>query len=250
MAHRPSFLLVQTRPGTEAAFRERQSVAHFAGLSLPQLAECRLDEEVLHGNTGIDWEALSAGHRGILLGGSPFDAGAAVKDDFQIAVETELARLLDFAFHRDIPFLGLCYGVGAVGTYLGGVVDTTYGEDAGPVTITLTDAARRDPVFAGLPREFTALVGHHEALRETPPGAELLATGEAAPVQAFRAGECMYATQFHPELDADAIIYRLELYADRGYMDLSRKAEIYAAIRAANLTHSHRVLRNFARTFS
>ncbi|KMY23015.1 hypothetical protein ACU19_06765 [Actinobaculum suis] len=242
-------MLVQSRPGEEAAFRELESVARFAGLPQSALFQIRLDAEVDAGNVDTDWEALLAGRAGVILGGSPFDAGAANKSALQIAVEKEIHALLEIVVEREIPFLGLCYGIGALGTFLGATVDTHYGEDAGPVTISLTPEATTDPVFAGLPENFTALVGHHEALREVPAGAVLLATGEGAPVQAFRYGPCAYATQFHPELDAEAIIYRLDLYADRGYMDLSRKDEIYREIRAAELTDSHRVLENFARVF-
>ncbi len=41
----------------------------------------------------------------------------------------------------------------------------------------------------------------------------------ACPVQAFRVGRNVYATQFHPELDVAGICTRIEVYKDFGYFD-------------------------------
>jgi len=50
-----------------------------------------------------------------------------------------------------------------------------------------------------------------------PPGAALLATGEECQVQAFRIGDNVYATQFHPELTHAGILTRIRVYRDNGY---------------------------------
>ena len=47
--------------------------------------------------------------------------------------EAELGVLLGEVIDRDVPFLGLCYGIGTLGTRLGGVVDRTYGEPVGRI---------------------------------------------------------------------------------------------------------------------
>ena len=73
-----------------------------------------------------------------------------------------------------------------------------------------------------------------------------LATSEAAPVQAFRVGKNVYATQFHPELDLDGILTRIAVYAHYGYFDPSEQEALGAAAAAVTVIHPMTILRNFA----
>ena len=100
---------------------------------------------------------------------------------------------------------------------LGGKVDRTYGEGLGAVEVTLTDAAAHDPLLIGVPASFQAFVGHKEACNGVPPSVELLAVGQACPVQMYRVGSNVYVTQFHPELDADDLSARMRIYQHAGY---------------------------------
>ena len=70
-----------------------------------------------------------------------------------------------------------------------------------------------------MPTDFAAYGGHKEAMVRLPPHAVRLATSAACPVQAFRVGSNVYATQFHPELDLEGICTRIEVYKDAGYFD-------------------------------
>ena len=135
----------------------------------------------------------------------------------QHRVEAEFATLLDEVVARDFPFLGACYGVGTVGSYLGATIDRTYSEPIGVVPVSMTDAGASDPLLIGLPRTFGAFVGHKEAISSLPASAVLLASSPLCPVQMFRVGQNVYATQFHPELDVDGITTRIHAYADHGY---------------------------------
>ena len=74
-----------------------------------------------------------------------------------------------------------------------------------------------DPLFGVLPPRFDAFVGHKEAVSRLPEGAVLLAGSATCPVQAFRLGRRVYATQFHPELDVEGLVHRLTIYRDHGY---------------------------------
>ena len=85
--------------------------------------------------------------------------------------------------------------------------------------ITLTDEGRQDQLLGGLSDPFTAFLGHKEAVSRLPDGAVLLASSATCPVQAFRIGTNVYATQFHPELDLDGIITRVEAYRHFGYFE-------------------------------
>ena len=79
--------------------------------------------------------------------------------------------------------------------------------------------------------------------------AVLLATGEHCPVQAFRIGDHQYATQFHPELDPEAMLARVALYRHSGYFPPSEVEAVAARVAAADVHHSHRVLSRFAERY-
>jgi GMP synthase-like glutamine amidotransferase len=85
--------------------------------------------------------------------------------------------------------------------------------------VTLTDEARADPVFAGLPTDLLSLQWHGDTF-DLPDGAVRLASSEAYPNQAFRFGASAYGVQFHLEVSAAmarewAAVPEYEAYADR-----------------------------------
>src|SRR5690606_39734308 len=102
-----------------------------------------------------------------------------------------------------------------------GVVDTSYAEPVSAVEVTVTAEGREDPLLAGAPDRFAAYVGHKEALSTLPPGAVLLATAPSCPIQMFRLGENMYATQFHPELDEEALVDRKSTRLNSSHVKIS-----------------------------
>lgn len=59
----------------------------------------------------------------------------------------------------------------------------------------------------------------------------------------------VYATQFHPELDAPGIVSRLRAYRDKGYYDPAEIDAVIARVESADVTASAGVLRNFARIY-
>ncbi len=142
-----------------------------------------------------------------------------------------------------------CYGIGVATRALGGEVTRAYPEDTGPTRVTLTDEGRRDPLFGGLADTFTALTAHKEGTGRMPAGATLLATNEACPVQAYRVGERLYATQFHPEPTGQAFTERMAVYRDDGYFAAGDYDRIAALVLAASLTEPARILRAFATAF-
>lgn len=180
-------------------------------------------------------------------GGGPWNASddPATKSAVQLRAEDQLGRLLDEVEQRDFPFLGACYGIGTLGLHRGGVVDRSFPEPVGPLSVTLTDEGLRDPLFAGVPRAFAAYGGHKESMTTLPPGAVLLATSEACPVQAFRVGENGYATQFHPELDVDGVCTRIEVYRHAGYFPPQEAQALTEVARSVEVLHPMTVLANF-----
>ncbi len=239
------FLLLASRPEDEAADAEYEAIVRFAGLAPQTLTRVRLESGPM---PTIDLDDLS----GIIVGGSPFTASDPPdsKSSTQLRVEAEISALLDHVVARDFPFLGACYGVGTLGLHQAGVVDRTYGEAVGAVPVSLTAQGKADPLFATMPETFDAFVGHKEALTVPPPHAVVLASSPNCPVQAFRVGQNVYATQFHPELDVPGIITRIEIYQDAGYFPADTTGDLIAEIREQTIDHPHRLLSTFVSRYA
>lgn len=237
--HQP-FLFLATRHEDVAADDEYAAMLRFCGLTESSLHRVRVERAPLG---EVDLERWS----GIIVGGSPFNISdpADTKSATQVRVEAELAGLLDRAIVADFPFFGACYGIGSLTVQQGGLVDRTFGEPVGAVTVSLTAAGLADPVFGGLPQRFEAFVGHKEAVTVVPPSAVVLASSPACPVQAMRVGRNVYASQFHPELDADGLAVRVDAYRDQGYFPPAEAEAVKARARAATVTHAGDVLRRF-----
>lgn len=234
------FLLLATRAEDAAADNEYESFLAFCGLAEGELRRVRLEREPLGGVDLGDWS-------GILLGGGPFNASdpQEAKSAVQRRVEDDLDGLLARVLEADFPFLGACYGVGTVGARIGAALDHRYAEPVGPTWIRLTGAGRTDPLFGALPEEFEAFVGHKEAISALPPAAVLLAGSAACPVQAFRVGRNVYATQFHPELDLAGLCTRIDVYKHAGYFPPEQADELKALAEKSDVVHPPTVLRRF-----
>ena len=238
------FLLLATRADDAVADAEHAAVLRYGGLRPHELVRVRLEREPMP-EVGLD--ELS----GVVVGGSPYCTSdpEETKTAAQRRVERELGALLDRVVAADFPFLGACYGVGTLGVHQGGLVDTTYGEPIGTVPVSLTDAGRDDPVLGGLPAVFDAFVGHKEALRVPPPHAVVLASSPTCPVQAFRVGRNLYATQFHPELDVEGVVQRVLAYRDEGYFPPAQLEEVLARLRRSRAEQAPLVLRRFVERY-
>lgn len=234
------FLLLGTRADDDVADNEYEAFLGFTGLDEPGLRRHRLEAVPLGALDLDDWS-------GIFMGGGPFNSSdpADEKSATQRRVEAELDLLLDDVVARDFPLLGACYGIGAIGTHQGAVVDRTFSEPIGRVPISLTPAGVDDQLFKAVPTTFEAFVGHKEAVRELPAHATLLAWSAACPVQAFRIGQHVYATQFHPELDELGVCTRIEVYKDAGYFDPGEAETLKERSRAVEVTHPMTILANF-----
>jgi GMP synthase (glutamine-hydrolysing) len=239
------FLLLATRAEDEAADSEYAAFLRYTGLDEPMLRRVRLEKRPL-GPVELDqWS-------GILLGGGPFNASddVSTKSAVQLRVEDEMRALLDEVLDRDFPLLGACYGIGVIGTHRGGTVDRTYSEPIGRVLVTLTPEGRTDPLLADLPESFEAFVGHKEAIRDLPRDAVHLASSPACPVQAFRLGQNVYATQFHPELDIDGLCTRIDVYKHAGYFEPSQAETVKAMARAGHVVEPPKMLRAFVQRYA
>jgi GMP synthase (glutamine-hydrolysing) len=153
-------------------------------------------------------------------------------------------RALLAAAESGKPVLGVCFGHQLLGRVLGGeVLKNPVGREIGTVTVKLTEAGKRDPLFEGLPEELAVHATHEDAVTSLPAGATLLA-GNGYGVHAFRAGPRCWGVQFHPELDETRLGH---LIASREAV-LTREGRFHAARESLRPSkHGNQVMTNFFR---
>jgi GMP synthase (glutamine-hydrolysing) len=241
--HAP-FLLLSIRAEDAAADDEYAAMMRFAGLDTDGMQRIRLTHRPLGEIDLADWS-------GIILGGGPYNVSdpPELKSQTQLRVESELLPLIARIVDHDFPFLGCCYGVGTLGSIIGATVDRSYPEPVGALTVTLTEQGRDDPLFADLPDVFDAYGGHKEGASALPSDMASLAYSPDCPIQAFRVGDNVYATQFHPELDADGICTRIDVYKDYGYFAPETAESLKLAALDRSVEHPPTILRRFAERY-
>ena len=105
------------------------------------------------------------------------------------------ARWIEHCLEKDIPALGLCLGAQLLAHVLGGPVAP---HDKGAQEFGLYPIKAVDQQTSFVPEDFFAVQFHSRGF-EVPKDAEWLAAGDIFPNQAFRYGDNVLGTQFHPE---------------------------------------------------
>ena len=237
-------LILQMRPEDVTAQSEFEAILRFGGLKVTEVDRIRLEQVPV---PKVDLNAYWA----IIAGGSPFDVSLpeAKKGRIQKRIEQFFVDLFDHIIPLDFPFLGACSGNGHLGKYCGTTISDTYSEPIGTVMLTTTEAGSKDPLLMGLPHSFVGFVGHKEACEDTPPGAELLVTSETCPVQMFRIKKNIYATQFHPEADANEFVLRIKTYGKNGYFHPSEANTLIKALKHAKTPVPNAMLKRFVERY-
>ncbi|GJL54818.1 MAG: amidotransferase [Nitrospirales bacterium] len=106
------------------------------------------------------------------------------------------------ALSKNIPIVGVCLGSQLLTQVLGTPVSSSENFEIGLVPVTVSPGGQRDPVFQHMPTRFDVWQWHGEGFA-LPQHAELLASSEHYPVQAYRYGTKVYALLFHLELEED-----------------------------------------------
>ena len=233
------FLLLQSRPEADAAQNEYEAMCQYGQLKPHQLQRLALNHNELNDNLNLN------DYSGLIIGGGPANITDPPEIKATRTYQPVLYRLLKRIIAADFPLLGACLGVGLITDVLGGQISTEYGEPVGPVAVTLTASAASDPLLAGLPKQFDAFVGHHEGCAVPPKQAVVLAGSAACPVQMFRVGQNVYATQFHPELDPHGLALRIQIYKHHGYFQPDEVDRLTTMAHSANVVYPEHILRRF-----
>lgn len=241
MAAKP-MLILQLRPEQEAADEEFAAFLEKGRLSVSHTRRIRLDLEQIPENLSLD------DYCGIIVGGGPGCVSDPPhgKPPVEARIESDMLSLMPEVTKRDFPFLGCCYGIGILARHLGGHVDKrAYSEPVGTSACELTQDGRNDRLLEGIPTAFDAFVGHKEAVQALPDRCAHLIRSEACLFQMLRFGKNVYATQFHPEADANGFETRVRIYKNYGYFPPESADDIIKMCRAADVHVPEMILRNF-----
>jgi GMP synthase (glutamine-hydrolysing) len=238
-------LILQLRPEDEASDSEYRCFLEYGGLRAEDTRRIRIERLGIPDDLDLD------DYSAIIVGGSPFDISTLEdrKSPIQKKIEADFNRLLEQVVTRDIPFLGAGSGNGLLGHYLGTSISTKYGEAVGCVTLDITEEGKQDTLLAGFPAQIDVLLGHKEAIDTTPDGAVLLMTGSVCPVQMLRVGKNVYATQFHPEADADEFAVRIDAYRNHGYFQPLEADKLRKRVSLKPTPYAHKILRRFVEKY-
>ena len=238
-------LILQLRPEDATSDSEYGRFLKYGGLRAESTCRMRIEKHGIPDDLDLD------DYSAIIVGGSPFDISTAedAKSAIQKKIEADFKRLLKQVVARDFPFLGACSGSGLLGSYLSTRVSTKYGEAISCVTLDITDDGQQDPLLADFPARIDVLLGHKEAVDTTPHGATLLITGSDCPVQMFRVGENVYATQFHPEADPEEFMLRIDIYRNYGYFEPHQADELKMRVRGKSTPYAQKILRRFVERY-
>ena len=237
------FVLLATRAEERPPTRSTRPSSATPGSGEGELSACGWRGSRCAASTSTLWS-------GILVGGGPFNASdrRGLESPVQRAGRGGVrGSLLDEVVARDFPFLGACYGIGALGTHRGGDrrPDAPRADQPGA-----RDAEPEGPGRSAVRRTCRAVRGVRRAQGggEPPPDRPRpLAVVAQLPGADVRGQRNMYATQFHPELDLEGICTRIEVYKNAGYFDPSLAETLKAQARTVEVAHPMTLLSNFVR---
>ena len=239
------FLILQLRPEDDTSDSEYEAILKYGGLEESQSCRMRIEKT---GIPDLSLDDFSA----IIVGGSPFDISTPEQDksDIQKKIEEGFKRLLGEVVAKDFPFLGACSGCGLLGSYLNTSISGKYAEPVSGVNVSLTEQGKKDPLLTGFPEQIKVLLGHKEACETIPIGAKLLIQGSACPVQMFKVGENVYATQFHPEADSEGFTVRIHAYKHHGYFKSEEAQLLIDAVSKISTPHAQEILARFVQRYA
>jgi GMP synthase (glutamine-hydrolysing) len=160
--------------------------SQFSMLIARRVRECSVYCEIVPPDA--TWEQIEKlKPRGVILSGGPasvYEHGAPLTPNW--------------VFEKNLPVLGICYGMQALAHQLGGKVSPSDQREYGHASVKLGEV--ESPLFAGLPSSFPAWMSHGDRITQLPPGFTSIAYSDNSPYAAMTDGAGKIAIQFHPEV--------------------------------------------------
>ena len=159
--------------------------SQYSRLIARRVRECHVYCEIVpHTAT---WESVAdLDPKGVILSGGP----ASVYD-----TDAPLAPL--WVYQRNLPVLGICYGMQVLAHQLGGKVVASTEREYGHAILhqNVTDSS----LFSELPPSMPVWMSHGDKIEQLPPGFQALAYTDNSPVAVMGNGTT-FGIQFHPEV--------------------------------------------------
>ncbi len=159
--------------------------SQYSRLIARRVRECHVYCEIVpHTAT---WESVAGlDPKGVILSGGP----ASVYD-----AEAPLAPL--WVYQRNLPVLGICYGMQVLAHQLGGKVVASTEREYGHAILhrNVTDSS----LFSDLPPSMPVWMSHGDRIEQLPAGFQALAYTDNSPVAVMGNGTT-FGIQFHPEV--------------------------------------------------
>ncbi|MBW1972259.1 MAG: type 1 glutamine amidotransferase [Deltaproteobacteria bacterium] len=150
-------------------------------------------------------------------------------------------RFLKNVIESNTPVIGICPDAQMITRALGSSVYKADTKEIGLGDIFLVDEGKREPIFRGLPENFT-IIHWHEDTFDLPNGAKLLASSKDCKNQAFRYRNA-YGFQFHIEVNYKMVA--------EWFDDSSNKDEIlkrFKEIEDSYLSRAYMIYGNFMKS--
>ncbi len=160
--------------------------SQYSQLIARRIRECKVYCEIVTHDT--PWEKIAhLNPRGFIFSGGP--ASVYAKD-------APLASA--YIYEKELPVLGICYGMQVITQQMGGVVAHGTKREYGHAVLHLAELD--SPLFKGLPESSPVWMSHGDRIEELPPGFRALAYTENSPTAVMGKGERIFGLQFHPEV--------------------------------------------------
>jgi GMP synthase (glutamine-hydrolysing) len=183
----------QPSPRSEAlpgAERETIIVIDFGSqyslLIARRIRECQVYCELVSHDTS--WEKLAPlNPKGFILSGGPasvYEAGAPLAPAY--------------IYEKNLPVLGICYGMQVITHQLGGKVTPAAKREYGHAILHISNMD--SPLFADLDTSSPVWMSHGDQIEEMPPGFTSLAYTETSPFAVMGNDRNVFGLQFHPEV--------------------------------------------------
>lgn len=161
---------------------------------------------------GVQWDPVQLqdgeeipdvdGYDALWVMGGPMDVWEEEEYPWLIDEKAAIRRAV---MEHNMPFLGLCLGHQLLGEVAGGRCTKLEPAEVGVSVISLTDAARKDPLVKDFDPVHKAVNWHGVHVSDLPPNAVILASTEACACQAIRVGDRAWGIQYHVEVTKNTV---------------------------------------------
>ena len=160
--------------------------SQFSMLIARRVRECHVYCELVPHDA--PWETIEKlKPRGVILSGGP----ASIYEHGAPTIPT-------WVFERNLPVLGICYGMHALAHQLGGKVVPADEREYGHAVLNQGDV--ESPIFDGMPPSMPVWMSHGDRITQLPPGFQSIAYSDNSPFAAMSDGRNVFGIQFHPEV--------------------------------------------------